>query len=66
MTQEKLARLMGVSLEEVARRIAALLALFDKNNLPHPILVKCSGSGVVTYHVNPTQKSALSRVVTAN
>lgn len=66
MPQALLAKLMGVSLQEVERRIKALLAHCDENNMPHPIIVLKDKSGRVLYRVNPAQKQVLVRTLLAN
>lgn len=66
MSQKLLAKLMGVSLQEVDRRIQALFDFCDKNGLPRPIVILRSPNGVVQYRLVPSQKKALARAFASN
>lgn len=65
LSQVMLAKLMGVSPQEVEKRIEKLLAHCDQNGIPRPITVT-RRNGNVQYRVVPARKGALARVFMAN
>lgn len=60
MSQSKLARMLGVTLGEVERRIEAIRAHCAKLNLPCPLIERKDNRGNTIYHVTPTFRAIVS------